>query len=96
LPCALLRLEELSLKTKAVAAVAVAACLFAGPAAAEDLVFMLDSQSSEAVTEFYVSALQSDSWEEDILGADVLPSGEMAEITIIGANDACEGSPHRL
>lgn len=78
------------MRSSSFAAAAVATCVLAGTASAEDLVFWLDNQSSEAVNEFYVSALESNSWEEDILGKDVLPSGETAEITIIGANDTCE------
>lgn len=62
----------------------------AAPAHAQELVFMLDNQSTEAVNEFYVSAVASDSWEEDILGQDVLPSGEAARITISNAGDQCE------
>ena len=68
----------------------VVVALGSAPALAEDLVFMLDNQSSEAVTEFYVSAVSSGSWEEDILGQDVLPSGEASRITIKGADDMCE------
>lgn len=62
----------------------------AAPAYAQELVFMLDNQSTEAVNEFYVSAVASNSWEEDILGQDVLPSGEAARITISNAGDQCE------
>lgn len=69
---------------------AVFATLAGAPARAEDLVFMLDNQSSEAVQEFYVSPVSSGSWEEDILGQDVLPSGEASRITISGADDMCE------
>jgi hypothetical protein len=67
-----------------------AAALLGGAAQAEDLVFMLDNQSSEAVNEFYVSTVESNSWEEDILGQDVLPAGEAARITISNAGDQCE------
>ena len=72
------------------AAAAVAAMTLAAPASAADLVFMLDNQSSEAVMEFYVSAVASESWEEDILGEDVLPSGEAARITVTGADGMCD------
>jgi len=72
------------------AAAACAVAMSAAPALAQDLVFMLDNQSSEAVHEFYVSAVASESWEEDILGPDVLPSGESARITITGADGMCD------
>jgi hypothetical protein len=67
----------------------VTAALWIVPASADDLVFTLDNQSSEAVSEFYVSTLQSNSWEEDILGEDILPSGDSAEITISNADGRC-------
>lgn len=64
--------------------------LFAAPAAAEDLIFMLDNQSSADATEFYASPVGVSSWEEDILGTDVLPSGEAIRITIGDGRDVCE------
>ena len=73
-----------------VSMLAAIAVLASGAAHAQDLVFMLDNQSSEAVNEFYVSTVDSDSWEEDILGQDVLPSGEAARITISNAGDQCD------
>jgi len=73
------------------AAATVAAMASAAPASAADLVFMLDNQSSEAVTEFYVSSVAEETWGEDILGQDVLPAGEASRITITGAGeDECE------
>jgi hypothetical protein len=78
------------MKSKILAAAALAVALSAAPAFAEDLVFMLNNQSVEAVSEFYVSTLDSDNWGEDILGQDVLPSGETATVTITGANEMCE------
>ncbi len=48
----------------AVLAGAVASAFTFAPAYAEDLVIMLDNQSSEAVSEFYVSSVDSESWEE--------------------------------
>ena len=71
-------------------AAAAAAVLWVAPAFAEDLVFTLDNQSSGAVNEIYVSTLDSNSWEEDILGQDVLPSGEQATITITDTNGICK------
>ena len=68
---------------KAVLAGAVLASAFwAAPALAEDLVFMLDNQSSFAIREFYASAVDVDDWEEDILGQDILEAGNFARITI--------------
>ena len=59
------------------------------PAYAEDLVFTLNNVSSGAVNEIYVSPLESNNWEEDILGQDVLESGQTAAITIRGADGQC-------
>jgi hypothetical protein len=70
---------------------ATAALLLGGTslAAAEDLVFMLDNRSSYDVYEFYASPTNVDNWEDDILGADILPSGEAVRITIADGRDAC-------
>lgn len=70
-------------------ATAVAA-LWAAPAFAQEVVFTLDNQSSGAINELYVSTLDSNSWEEDILGQDVLPAGEQAEVTISNTDGRCE------
>jgi hypothetical protein len=78
------------LKEKTFLAAAVAVAFAAAPAYAEDLMFKLDNQSSGPVTQFFVSTLDSNSWEEDILGQDVLASGAQADITIHNANGMCE------
>ena len=62
----------------------------AAPAMAEDLVFMLDNQSSYVVTEFYASPSDVGHWEDDILGADVLGSGDALRITIADGRSQCE------
>lgn len=59
-------------------------------ASAEDLVFMLDNQSSYVVTEFYSSPSNVDDWEEDILGSDVLAAGDGLRITIADGRSQCE------
>lgn len=59
-------------------------------AAAEDLVFMLDNQSSLVVSEVYASPSDVEDWEEDILGQDVLPPGEALRITIADGREQCE------
>lgn len=74
---------------KILAGVALVSVLGAAPAYAEDLVFTLNNLSSGAVSEIYVSALESNNWEEDILGQDVVESGQTATITITGADGQC-------
>ena len=72
------------------AGAAVAVAFWVAPASAEDLVFTLDNQSTSAIKELYVSTLNSDTWEEDILGQDILDAGNHATITISNTNGICE------
>jgi hypothetical protein len=60
------------------------------PSLAEDLVFMLDNQSSYDIREFYASPVGVDNWEEDILGASILESGDAGRVTIADGRDVCE------
>lgn len=66
-----------------------ALCL-AGPVLAADLTFILNNQSSAAITEFYTSPTDVDNWEEDIITGGVIASGEMTEITIADGRDQCK------
>lgn len=72
------------------AALAAGLCLLAPAALAEDLVFMLDNQSSVTVSEFYASPADVGDWEEDILGQDVLPAGSSVRITIADGRSQCD------
>jgi hypothetical protein len=58
-------------------------------AQAQDLVFMLDNQSSYDVREFYASPTDVDNWEEDILGADILPAGSAMRVTVADGREQC-------
>ena len=58
-------------------------------AAAEDLVFTLDNETSADLTEFYTSPVNVNDWESDVLGADVLPAGSAIEITIADGRTQC-------
>ena len=69
------------------AAVAVA---FSASATAQDLDFTLYNKSSYDVVEFYASPSNVGDWEEDILGADILPSGDSVRITIADGRTQCE------
>lgn len=62
----------------------------AAPAQAEDLAFLLRNQSGYDLYEFYASPTDVSSWEEDILGADILPSGESVEIIIADGRTQCD------
>lgn len=60
------------------------------PAMAEDLVFTLNNESSHVIMEFYASPSDVGEWEDDILGDDVLGSGEAVDITIADGREQCE------
>lgn len=68
-----------------------AACLSltAAPAFAQDLVFDLINTSSANLQELYVSPAASDAWGDDILGMDVLASGEQGAVTIADGESVC-------
>jgi hypothetical protein len=71
------------------AGAALASAFAIAPAYADDLVFMLDNKSSTPVNEFYASAVDVNNWEEDILGQDILESGNFARITIKDGRGVC-------
>lgn len=77
-------------KTLRAVAVFAATGIFAGQALAEDLVFTLNNLSALGLVEFYTSPVGTDSWEEDVLGLDVLAPGESAEVTIADGRTQCE------
>jgi len=78
------------MRTGVLTGVLFAAFVASTPALAQDLNFVLDNQSSEAVSELYVSGLAQEDWGEDILGQEVLPSGEQVTVTIFEAGDVCD------
>lgn len=69
---------------------AAAVILASSTAYAEDMVFALHNNSDFVITEIYASPNNVSGWEEDILGADVLGSGETVNITIADGRRACE------
>jgi hypothetical protein len=75
---------------KSILAGAALASVFAvAPAYAEDLVFMLDNQSSGAITEFYASTTDTNDWEENILTGDPIAAGGFARVTIADGKEVC-------
>lgn len=70
--------------------IAAAAFLASSVAHADDLVFKFHNKSDFVVTELYASPSNVSGWEEDILGADVLGSGETVNVTIADGRRACE------
>ncbi len=62
---------------------------FAAPAFAQDLEFDLINQSSFALQELYVSPASTDEWGDDVLGVDILGSGEQGVVTIADGETTC-------
>lgn len=56
---------------------------------AEDRRVRIINETSWTMTYFYASNVGADTWEEDILGADVLPSGESVVINIDDGTGYC-------
>lgn len=52
--------------------------------------FTLTNRTSRTLEEFYAAPPSSNSWEEDILGVDVLLPGESATITIDDGREDCK------
>ena len=48
------------------------------------------NDTGKVMEEFYASAVDTDDWEEDILGKDVLADGEEVEIDIDDGSGACK------
>lgn len=71
-----------------VAAVALVG-LAAAPAIAQDRHVLLINETRHAIVEFYASNIGRDTWEEDILGEDVLPVGQSVNINIDDGTEAC-------
>ena len=70
-------------------AVAMAALLLAPVAKAQDLTFTLTNNTAAVLMEFYASPATDSEWGEDLLGADVLDSGEMGVVLIADDSEEC-------
>lgn len=71
-------------------AIAAAVSVVSTSAMAGSLEFKLINKSSFVITELYASPSNVRSWEEDILGMNVLGSGESVNVTIADGRRACE------
>jgi len=69
---------------------AVAAVGLAAGARADDLVFMLDNQTSEGVAEFYAAPADVNDWEDNILGSETLAPGAATRVVIADGRSQCE------
>ena len=72
------------------AALTAAAWAFAAPAFAQDMLFTLNNRTGYVLVEFYASPVTSSDWDEDILGADVLGTGESVDVLIADGRANCE------
>lgn len=73
-------------------AAVAAASLFASAASAQTgpVSFSLDNNTDYTLTHIYVSLPSNNSWEEDILGAQVVESGETVIVTVDDGLAECE------
>ncbi|WP_366653884.1 hypothetical protein [Fodinicurvata sp. EGI_FJ10296] len=72
------------------ALVALSLGFAATPAFAQDLVFTLSNDSAADLYYFYASPTDVANWEDDILGDDILYSGESAQVTIADGRSQCD------
>ncbi|WP_372839548.1 hypothetical protein [Phaeovulum sp.] len=75
---------------KQTVAVLAATVVLSGQVLAQDIAYTLNNFSSLIVVEFYTSPADSDDWEEDILGADVLAPGESGTVNIADGRTQCD------
>lgn len=62
----------------------------ASAAVAQDVQYTLLNSSSATLLEFYTSPVEDDMWGEDLLGEQVLASGESGVVTIADGAESCE------
>lgn len=67
----------------------VAFAALAAPVLAQDMQFELINTSGYTLMEFYASPSDVGSWEADILGANVLPSGSSGAVNIADGRTQC-------
>jgi len=80
---------------KFVLAATATAMLAAAPMSAlaqvtEPVTFTLNNETDHVLVALYISVVSSNDWEEDILGSDVLGSGDSLEVTIADDLADCE------
>jgi hypothetical protein len=81
----MLRKLTISIVTAVVALLGLAAA----PANAQDRHVEVVNETQHAIVQFYASNVDRDTWEEDILGEDVLPVGQSVNINIDDGSGAC-------
>lgn len=64
--------------------------LISSGAFANDAFFTLVNKSDYVISELYASPVNTDEWEDDILGQDVLEPGQRLNVTVADGSDQCE------
>ncbi|RUT35159.1 hypothetical protein EMQ25_04230 [Arsenicitalea aurantiaca] len=78
-----------NLFARAAMAGAAAFIFSTGAGLAEDRRVLIINETSFTIMEFYASSVDADTWEEDILGKDVLPAGDSVMMNIDDGTGAC-------
>lgn len=71
------------------AAAAVAALFLAPVAQAQDITFTLTNNTDMVLMEFFAAPSTDADWGDDLLGADVLDSGELGVVLIADDSEEC-------
>jgi hypothetical protein len=69
---------------------AVPLALLAVPALAQDVSYELINDSGLTLMEFYTSAVDEGTWGDDLLGANVLATGESGTVAIADGGAQCD------
>jgi len=77
------------MKLSALAICVFVASLTASAVAQSKLDFTLKNDTGLVISELYVSPSNSEDWEEDVLGKDVLKDGESLDITFSRTEKSC-------
>ena len=75
--------------SKMLAAAALIGCALATPAVAGQQDFVLLNDTGYTIEEVYVSPSRAQTWEEDVLGRDVLADGTRTKIRFDRSEDSC-------
>ena len=79
----------MSLMKSLIAGVAIAAAFVSAPVVAANRHVAIVNNTSHAIREFYASNIGTDSWQEDILGAHVIPPYSVVDVNIDDGTGYC-------
>lgn len=81
----MLKILTISIVTAVVALISLAVA----PANAQDRHVQVVNETQHVIVQFFASNVERGNWEEDILGADVLPVGQSVNINVDDGSGAC-------